>query len=324
MRAAFTPFNFQAPLAAGGVSLMAFNWLQFAVPHGEGPVRLSDIEWAGIAAGRAGLYGLLVAIMAVMTVANLLLTAVFLGDLVRWLAVGNGYREFMSGPVPRITGIFVPVASLAMTMAVTFASAPFFIPAVSANVQALVLPGLVFFAVLWLALFALESRVLRSWLGRPIDTSKLNFVWLLDVFAFGLVALAGTGLALAAAARGVAAGAALASLPVLGAGSILLVVKLAYLARAQARSRALPEAPMQPAFFLLVPITCLYGVSYYRMLLYAQKWFGLEAPSVSRALITFSYIAAVAWIIFTLYLLVGYFRDYFRRSEYFPTQWAMV
>jgi hypothetical protein len=32
----FHPLLFQSSLAAGGVSLMAFNYLQFAIPHGEG------------------------------------------------------------------------------------------------------------------------------------------------------------------------------------------------------------------------------------------------------------------------------------------------
>lgn len=42
----FTPLIFQASLAAGGVALMPFNYLQFAVPHGEGLIKLSDISWA--------------------------------------------------------------------------------------------------------------------------------------------------------------------------------------------------------------------------------------------------------------------------------------
>ena len=35
----FTPLKFQIPLAAGGVALMAFNYLQFAVPHGKGLIK---------------------------------------------------------------------------------------------------------------------------------------------------------------------------------------------------------------------------------------------------------------------------------------------
>lgn len=320
----FSPFNFQAPLAAGGVTLMAFNWLQFAVPHGSGPVTLSDIQWASLSPSQIGLYGLFVGIMLVLTTLNLLLTTIFVRDLVRWSADGKSYREFMSGPPSRITGIFVPIASLAMTMAVVFSAMPFFIPSVSANVQSLMAPGLVVFGVLWIVLFVLESELVRRLLSRPLEMETLNFVWLLDVFAFGLVALAGTGLASMAGDRVIASTAAIASAFVLGVGSLLLVDKLVVLVYNQVRSRVLPENQLQPAFFLLVPITCLYGVSYYRGMLFLQKWFGLSAKEPSFFLFTVSYVTAVGWALLTVYLLGKYFRDYFRTSEYFPTQWAMV
>jgi hypothetical protein len=320
----FSPFNFQAPLAAGGVTLMAFNWLQFAVPHGEGAVRLSDIGWASLTLGQTGLYGLLVGIMLVLAVLNLLLTFVFSKDLVQWLAIRSGYQDFMSGPPSRITGIFVPIASLAMTMAVIFAVTPFLLPAASANMQSLMLPGLVFFGFLWLTAFGLESRVLRSWPTQPSDTANLSFVWLLDIFALGLVVLIGTGLATMADNKGVALIAAITSLLALGVGSALLAVKLTVLIRTQMKSRAFPEEQLQPAFFLLVPITCLYGVSYHRVLLFGQKWYGLDVTVPSQLLITVSYIAAAGWVMLTVYMLRRYFTSYFGRSEYFPTQWAMV
>lgn len=320
----FSPFNFQAPLAAGGVTLMAFNWLQFAVPHAEGSVRLSDVRWAGLTMGQTILYGLLVALMALLTTANLTLTVVFVNDLVRWVRSGDGFREFMSGPAARVTGIFVPIASLAMTMAVVFASLPFFIPGVTAGVPTLIIPALILFWTLLLTSFALESQILKSLLNKPLDIKALNFVWLLDVFAFGLMSLAGTGLAAMASSRTLAAVAAIASGSALGVGSVLLVGKLGILVYAQVRSRALPDSQLQPAFFLVVPITCLYGVSYYRLMLFGHRWFELDTQAPSQFLISSLYVVAIIWTLFTLYLLRGYFRSYFRTSEYFPTQWALV
>lgn len=320
----FSPFNFQAPLAAGGVTLMAFNWLQFSVPHGDGLVRLSDIPWNSLATLQAGMYGLLVAIMGVLTPLNLLLTVVFLKDLVLWRVDGLGYREFMGGPPARVTGVFVPIASLAMTVAMLFASVPFFFPAVSTNIQALMVPGLVVFMTLWLTIFTIEARLFKSWLNQPVDVSKLNFVWLLDAFAFGLVGLAGTGLASTATSPEIASIAAVASLLAVGVGTLLLVGKLALLIHTQLTSGALPEYHLQPAFFLLVPITCLYGISYHKVMVYLQTWFELDVKVPSYFLINLSYGVAMGWAIFTVFLLGDYFRNYFRRSEYFPTQWAMV
>ncbi len=133
--------------------------------------------------------------MVVFTIMNLISTVVFLKDLMQWLANKKEYEEFMSTPPTRNIGIFVPIASLSMTANVILAPLAFFIPKLSANIQALMLPGLIFFGFLWLMLFKLEFKVLKTWLSQPIDVTQLNFIWLIDVFAFGLVNLTGTGIA---------------------------------------------------------------------------------------------------------------------------------
>ncbi|KUO77972.1 MAG: hypothetical protein APF81_04390 [Desulfosporosinus sp. BRH_c37] len=320
----FSPFNFQAPLAAGGITLMAFSYLQFAVPHGKGLIKLSDIPWANLTTGQTSLYVPLIGIMLVFTIINLLSIVVFLKDLMLWLGNKHEYKEFMGGPPTKAIGIFVPIASLSMTMNVILAPLAFFIPNLSANIQALMLPGLIIFGFLWLMLFKLEFTLLKTWLSQPLDGTKLNFVWLLDVFAFGLVNLTGTGLASMASNRGIASLAAFASLLALSVGSFLLVIKLAYLIYLQLKSSKLPDNAIHPAYFLVVPITCLFGISYYRIMLYLQTWFSLDVKVSSFFFITFSYVITIGWAIFTVYLLSDYYKNYFYNSEFSPTQWAMV
>ena len=41
------PLLFQSSLAAGGVALMAFDYLQFAIPHGKGLITFFSISWSG-------------------------------------------------------------------------------------------------------------------------------------------------------------------------------------------------------------------------------------------------------------------------------------
>lgn len=82
----FTPLKFQVPLAAGGVALMAFNYLQFAVPHGKGLIKLSDMQLVIMPAGQTGLYLLMITIMLAFSVINLGSTAAFLKQLFQWLA----------------------------------------------------------------------------------------------------------------------------------------------------------------------------------------------------------------------------------------------
>ncbi len=319
----FSPFHFQAPLAAGGVALMAYNWLHSTVPHGEGPFRLADISWGALSAMQIALYGPLVAIVIVMAAAHVLLSLAYAGGLVRWRADERGYREFVDGPVAGATGAFVPTASGAMTVAVALAVLPFVVPETVAS-RTLISVGSVAFLGLLATALALEAGMLGRLFGRPFDTSGLSFVWLVDAFAFGLLALAGTGLAAAADSRMLASVTAIGSVIALVVGSVLLASKLGVLVGAQVRSGALPDTKIQPAFFLLVPITCLYGVSYHRILLHVQGWFGVEVALPSYFLITFSWAAAIAWGAFVVYLIRDYFRSYFRTSEYFPAQWAMV
>ncbi|MDA8221823.1 hypothetical protein [Desulfosporosinus sp.] len=320
----FSPFNFQAPLGAGGITLMAFSYLQFAVPHGKGLIKLSDISWASLTTLQTSLYVPLIGIMLIFTIINLLSIIVFSKDLIQWLATKEGYKEFMSGPPSRNTGICVPIASLSMTMNVIFAPLAFFVPQLHANIQGVMLPGLIMFGFLLLMLLKLEFTMLKSWLSQPLDVTKLNFVWLLDVFAFGLVNLTGAGIASMASNRVIASIAAVATLFALSIGSFLLVIKLAYLIYQQLKSSKLPDNQIQPAFFLIVPITCLYAISYYKIMLYLQTWFSFDIEIASFFFVTFSYVIAIGWAIFTVYLLTDYFKNYFYKSEYFPTQWAMV
>ncbi len=318
----FTPFKFQVPLAAGGVALMAFNYLQFAVPHGKGLIKLSDIPWA--TTGQTSLYLPLIVLMLAFTIINLSFTVVCLKDLIQWIANKQEYQDFVNGPPTKNIGIFVPIASLSMTANVILAPLAFFIPKLSSNLQALMLPGLMFFGFLWLTLFWFEFKVLKTWLRQPIDVAQLNFIWLLDVFAFGLVNLTGTGIAAISSSREIASIAAFASFFTLSVGSFLFVTKLAYLIYLQIKAAKLPEKPVLPAYFLVIPITCLFGFSFYRITLYLQTYFSFDTKVLTFFFLCFSYVITIGWGIFSVYLLSDYLKNDFAKSDFFPPQWAMV
>lgn len=318
----FTPFKFQVPLAAGGIALMAFNYLQFAVPHGKGLIKLSDIPWA--TTGQTSLYLPLIVLMLAFTIINLSFTVVCLKDLIQWIANKQEYQDFVNGPPTKNIGIFVPIASLSMTANVILAPLAFFIPKLSSNLQALMLPGLMFFGFLWLTLFWFEFKVLKTWLRQPIDVAQLNFIWLLDVFAFGLVNLTGTGIAAISSSREIASIAAFASFFTLSVGSFLFVTKLAYLIYLQIKAAKLPEKPVLPAYFLVIPITCLFGFSFYRITLYLQTYFSFDTKVLTFFFLSFSYVITIGWGIFSVYLLSDYLKNDFAKSDFFPPQWAMV
>lgn len=320
----FTPFKFQVPLAAGGIALMAFNYLQFAVPHGKGLIKLSQIPWDRLTTGQTALYLPLVGIMSVFTIINFVFTLIFLKSILQWRFNKNEYTDFLNGPPTATVGIFVPLASLSMTASVILAPLGFFLPEVSSNIQALMLPALIFYLFLWIMLFVLEFQSLKIWLTKPLDATKLNFVWLIDVFAFALVNLTGTGIASMSSNKEIASIAAFASFFALSIGVFLLVAKLGYLLYLQIKSAGLPQNPVLPSFFLMIPITCLFGISFYRIALYLHAFFNFDIKVVSFFLINFSYVITIGWGIFTLYLINSYFKEYFYKSEFAAPQWAIV
>lgn len=321
----FTPFKFQVPLAAGGITLMAFNYLQFAIPHGKGLIKLSEIPWDKLTTGQTILYATLIGIMFVFTVIAFVSTLILLNSIVKWrFGQKDEYDSFMSGPPTQAVGIFVPIASMSMLANVFLAPLGFFLPAVSSNVQQMMFPALIYYGLLWVGLFMFEFKLLKNWLTKPLDSTKLNFVWLIDVFAFGLVNLTGTGIASMSANKEISSIAAFASLVALSVGIFLLVAKLGYLIYLQIRSASLPQNPVLPSFFLMIPITCLFGISFYRIALYLHSTYNLEIKVLSFFLINFSYVITIGWGIFTVYLLSNYFMEYFYKSEFAAPQWAMV
>lgn len=321
----FHPLLFQASLAAGGVALMAFNYLNFAISHGAGPITLSDISWSAMTGGQLVLYAPLVAVMLVFTLLNFALTAYFLYRMVVWLGEPGAYRTFKNNAQGnQNAGIFAVVASLAMTVNVFWAPFGFFLPQMASRMQAMMLPSLVVFGLLFFALFFLEVTFGRTWFSQGVDRTKFNFIWLLDTFAFGLVALTGSGIVAMAENRAIADTAAVATVFTLAVGLAVLLYKVAYLTYNHVKAGKLPADPILPAFFLIVPISCLFGLSAYRITGFLEPQAASGASGPPSLLITASYALAVVWGLSAVYLIRGYFANYFVKSPFAPPQWGFV
>ena len=319
----FHPLYFQASLAAGGITLMCFNYLQFAIPHGGGLITLSDISWNTLTGGQWALYFPLVAIMFSFIIVSLLLTVVYLKDLISWVAAKEEYEEFINNPHKNV-GIFAVISSLAMTLNVFWAPIGFFIPQVSSNLQRYMLPSLIFFGILWFFLIKLEIKVVKNWLTESVDVRKFNFIWLLDVFAFALVSLAGSGVASLSSNSEIAAIATFASIFTISVGFVIFLAKMGYLIYLQLQSEKLPDKPVLPAYFLVIPITCLFGISLFRIAMYMQTYLSINMSGLSFFIINFSYVITISWGVFTFYLLSNYFKNEFISSDFAFTQWGIV
>lgn len=322
-KVSFNPLFFQASLAAGGISLMPFNFLQFAIPHEKGLIKFSDIVWDRMSGMDIGLYGVLTAIMLVSIVVHFSLTTVFLGGLIKWLKGKGTFSQFISDPYKNVT-IFAIVGSLGMTANVLWAPVGFFIPYISQNLQALMLPSLMYYGLLLISLFYLELKVMKTWRTDSTDMSKFNFVWLLDTFAFGLVSLTGSGIAIMASNDTISNIAVLGTIFTVIMGLFILAVKLTRLIYNQIKATKLPDTPILPAFFLVIPITCLYGLSLFRLVSYGQTLLSVDFSGLSLIIVNASFAITLIWAMFTIYLIGDYLKNQFLKSSYAAPQWGMV
>lgn len=302
---------------------MPFNFLQFGVPHGSGLIVFSYILWSQLSALQGLLYGMLVAVMFVALIAHIILTTIFIKQLVGWVVERKSMEKLLEDPYKNVT-IFPIIGSLSMSANVLWAPAGFFVPAISEGLQSLMLPSLIFFVALWTIAIGLQFKVVKTWVSETLDFKKYNFVWLLDTFAFGLVNLMGSGIAATSNNEYISAIAATATVITIVLGFGLLLFKLFRLIIAQVKARELPEVPILPAFFLVIPITCLYGLSTYRLIAYYGALYNLNIQIFQPVVINLSYVIAAFWLISTVYLIRNYLVNHFLDSTYSATQWGMV
>ena len=319
----FNPLLFQASLAAGGVALMAFNFLQFTIPHEKGLVTISDIIWSSFSLFDFTKNMILVGIMLLFVLIHFILTFVFLVKLFKWIIDGKEFNGLISDPYKNVW-LFVPISSLAMSANVFWGSLGFFVDEISAKLQNYMLPSMILFGLLLIFLMILEMKVFKLWLSKEIDRSKFNFVWLLDVFSFALVSLTGSGIAAMAVNSSIASIAAFLSLVTISVGIILFFIKIIYLVYLQMKAGRLPDDAILPSFFLVIPIMCLFGLSIYRIFNYSSMFLNIELKGLSFMVLVFSYIVTITWAVFVVYLIIDYFRNKFLRSDFSPTQWGMV
>lgn len=317
----FSPIKFQGALAAAGVGIMPFLYLQFSAPHGKGAIRFVEILNQGLAS--SFFIKLLLGIMLVFTILHFFLTAVYIIQMVKWIRSGTEFNVFLSSPQTNI-GIFSPVISLAMSINVMFGPVVFFFSMPQAMIQAMILPAFIIYGILWSILLLLEARVFRGWFANPVEMEKLNFGWLLDVFAFGMVALAGSGISALSAHNKIASLSAAMTFLTLAIGGFLFATKLIILLYRQFKTEKLPEKPFLLSYFTVVPILCLFGISIYKLNIYLKTRFGYDLSAFSFFIILLSFSAAVFCIFLIVYLLREYFKYEFNKKEFYPSLWSPV
>lgn len=314
----FTPLRFQSALAVGGVALMPFVLMQFTFAHAGKLVTVRDLAGGYDAASL-----FLVPVMLVSTLLHFFLIAQMSIEFVRWARKPGAFRAFLSDPASS-TGIFSPMVALGMTVNVVLGPVAFFLPEFSEQVPTWVAVGIYPYALLFLALVAVSLVVAKTWFFRGGQAVAFNFNWLLDVFAWGMVALAGAGITMAATDAQIARWASILTLCAISVGLFIYGVKGLYLLVSQLLQGATPAEPLKPAHFVVVPINCLFAISIYKIAGYTDKVLGVNLAPITFVAIVILFATAAFWILFCLVAFRDWFVHQFTKPDFYPSQWGLV
>ncbi len=318
----FNPLTFLAALGAGGISVAPFVYFQYATPHGKGLTTFSQVM-ANVSSGvTETVFMLMAGVMILFATLHLVLTFKLVGDLFSWRQTDD-FRSFIVDP-QRNTTIMAVFTSIAMTFNVFIGVIRFFVPTLQNNFQALMLPALIAWGILWLLVMKTEMKILKSAFERNFDINKISFGWLMQPFALGMVTVAGTGIAAMANEANVANAAAFMSLISGSMGFFLLFVKLFSIFKSHFAMKGMPERQFLPSFLIVVPITTIYAIAMFRMGHYLDHQFGIHSVAFSKLSIAIPFAFQTWYFAFGLVMLKDYFKKDFFRKEYYVTLWAFI
>ena len=237
-------------------------------------------------------------------------------------ANGAAYA-FLADPAMNV-GIFSPVVALGMSVNVVLGPVAFFIPDFAEAVPALLSFGIYPFALLFLLLLYMTVAVGKTWLFRAGKPVAFNYNWLLDVFAWGMVALAGSGVTMTATDPQVTLAGSLLTLCAISIGLFIYVIKGMYLIVAQMTHGNTPAEPLKPAHFIVVPINCLFAISIFKIAGYTGSSLGVDITALAFASVVILFSLSVFWIALCGVSFRDWFRHQFPKPDFYPSQWGLV
>ncbi|MCG8700922.1 MAG: hypothetical protein MI922_22915 [Bacteroidales bacterium] len=318
----FNPLTFLASLGAGGIAVAPFVYFQYAVPHGKGLTTFSQVMSNASSSFSKSMFALMIGVMIVFALIHLSLTVKLTIDLFRWRKTDD-FKSFIGDP-QRNTTIMAAFTSIAMTFNVFIGVIRFFIPALQNNFQALMLPALIAWGILWFLVMRTEIIILKSAFEKDFDISKLSFGWLMQPFALGMLTVAGTGIAAMAHAPAISHIAAFLALTSGSMGMFLLLVKLISVFKSHFSMKGVPERQFLPGFLIVIPITTIYAISMFRLGHYMEHQFDIHLQAYYILVIAIPFAFQTWYFAFGLSMLKDYFKKDFFRKEYYVTLWAFI
>lgn len=318
----FSPLIFLSSLGAGGISIIPFAFMQYTTEHGSGLIQRADIKHNAL----SGLYLLsqygLETIMLVFIALHLLLTIAHVKGLWQFLH-SNRLVAVVKNPLASPT-LMAPFISIVMTMNVVIGPLRYFTPWLADNLQLVMLPALLFWSLIYVALLGTVMYLLQHAFVQKFDTSQISFSWLLHPFAIGMLTVTGMGFAALSNAPMIANTAAFMSLVSGSMGIFLLVITTIIIFQNFFSGAGLGDKKTLPSILIIIPNITLYAISAFRFGHYLEHQHGAHLDSYFAIVTGISFAIETWYFLFGLLLLKKYFqKDYFNQ-EYYVTQWGLI
>ncbi|PIE48034.1 MAG: hypothetical protein CSA42_00820 [Gammaproteobacteria bacterium] len=318
----FSPLIFLSSLGAGGISIMPFAFMQYTTEHGSGLIQRADINHNALSGlSLLSQYGL-ETIMLVFVTLHLLLTIAHVDGLWQFLR-SDKLVKVIQDPLAS-PALMAPFISIVMTMNVVIGPVRYFTPWLANNLQTVMLPALLFWSLIYVALLTTVMYLLQQAFIQKFDVSKISFSWLLHPFAIGMLTVTGMGFAALAKSPIIANTAAFMSLVSGSMGVFLLVIATIIVFQNFFAGTGLGDKKALPSVLIVIPNITLYAISAFRFGHYLEHQHGAHLDSYFAIVTAISFAIETWYLLFGLLLLKNYFKKDYFHQEYYVTQWGLI
>ena len=318
----FNPLMFLMALGAGGISVIPFAFFQYTTEHGAGLVTLSQMGHGSLSIIKELLFRSLEFAMAIFAIIHIVLMVGLFKRFNKWKKT-DAYKEMLKDPLKN-TAILAPFIAIIMTLNVFVGPIRFFIQSFADNLQSFMLPALIAWGIIWIALMKFDMKLLKISFEEDFDVGKISFGWLLHPFALSMLTVTGTGIAALAKSASVAHTAAFMSMVSGTMAAFLLTVKLISIFKSHYAAKGLPERQFLPSFLIVIPNITLLAISAFRIGHYLENNFAMHMGPYFLLVMTIAFAFETWYLLFGLTLLKDYFTKYFFKKEFYVSQWGLV
>lgn len=322
MKKMFNPLLFLSALGAWGIAIIPFAFMNYSVPHAKGLITFQHIQPL-LSTSMAWLYYMFFIIMISFWLLHLVLMVIFFIKFFAWNKTSEA-KEYKEDPL-RNPGITTPILAFAMTMNLFIGVIRFFVPSISQNLQAFMLPALIIWLLLWVITMYVSLNITKKAFIKNFVFENISFGWLLVPFTIGMVTVVWAGIAALSKDSVIANIAAFFTFVSFGFGLFLFITKLVTLFQKHfADKNGLPSKQSLPGFLIVVPNVTLYSIILFRLWHYFANQTWSHADLFLFFVIIWWFAFETWYLLFGLSLLRSYFKEQFFKKEFYVTMWWLI